>query len=276
MGIQAKIIKDSVSPAGKRIVTFILTYPRIILPEVLTHRDASRNTESSRAIPVKKRLEEVRTNPYYPNYWGKNQSGMQAREELTGVQLVTAKRIWGEIIEFVANKTEELIECGLHKQIANRPLEPYIYIDQVFTVTELSNLAHLRNHPDAQPDFQELAVAMIEAVKASTPVLRTGWHLPFVDDDELILLGNEEALQCSVARCARVSTLNHDGTKPVPAKDMGLFETLKTSGHWSPFEHQAFPMATSEGSSGNFKGWHQYRKCFDNERRVNYPGLGSM
>ena len=52
--IEAKIIADSLSEAGKRIVTFELQYQRFIHGEVMTHRLFSRNAMSSRAIPVKK------------------------------------------------------------------------------------------------------------------------------------------------------------------------------------------------------------------------------
>jgi thymidylate synthase ThyX len=286
MTISAKIIADSVSPLGKRITTFELHYPRIILPEVLTHRALSRNTESSRAIPVKKRIEAIRTEPFYPTHWGANQPGMQARSELTGMALADAQRIWGEIIEFVARKTEELNATGLHKQIANRWLETGIYIDQVVTATELSNFFKLRAHPDAQPEFKVLAETMLETLRSSTPTLigwdddtrPSDWHLPYITLEEKQDLGLSagEALSCSVARCARVSTLNHDGTAPVKSKDLDLAKTLENSGHWSPFEHQAFPLRSSTQASGNFKGWFQYRQSFAFQNATNFPKIGGM
>jgi len=47
----AKIIQDSRS-GSNRITTFELEYPRFIHAELLTHRQFSRNSASSRAIPV--------------------------------------------------------------------------------------------------------------------------------------------------------------------------------------------------------------------------------
>ena len=80
--INAKIVADSMSPEGVRLTTLQLRYPRFILAEFNTHRVFSRNSSSSRAIPVKKMLEQVQTDPAMPVWWGKNQPGMQAREEL--------------------------------------------------------------------------------------------------------------------------------------------------------------------------------------------------
>lgn len=115
--------------------------------------------------------------------------------------------------------------------------------------------------------------------------------------DRLILLK-----KISVGRCARVSYLRQ-GEGDLKA-NIELHDRLAKSGHWSPFEHQATPMGEWKfgandlfpcdgcgGSlksnrsihlfkrdrflcdkcgyghthSGNFHGWHQYRKEFVNE-----------
>jgi hypothetical protein len=78
----AKILADSLSPDGVRLTTMEITFPRIVLAEFNTHRVLSRNSASSRAIPVEKMLRMVQENPYIPESWGKNQKGMQAGEEL--------------------------------------------------------------------------------------------------------------------------------------------------------------------------------------------------
>ena len=81
MTISAKIVADSVSGHGIRLTTMELNYPRFIHSEFMTHRMFSRNAASSRAIPIEKMLEQVQENPAMPIHWGKNQPGMQAREE---------------------------------------------------------------------------------------------------------------------------------------------------------------------------------------------------
>lgn len=90
-GFSARIIADSVSPTGDRLTTAELIFPRFILPEFNTHRMLSKNASSSRAIPVKKQLEKVLTNPYIPERIGVNRSGMQASEYLAGNQLAIAQ-----------------------------------------------------------------------------------------------------------------------------------------------------------------------------------------
>lgn len=69
----------------------------------------------------------------------------------------------------------------------------------------------------------------------------------------------------SVARCARVSYLTHDGVRDVQA-DLKLAETLRTNGHFSPWEHVAH---SCDGRWGNFKGWKQLRYYV--ERRQDLP-----
>ena len=51
--ISAKVIADSVCPKGVRMTTMEIEYPRFILAELNTHRMLSKNSASSRAIPVK-------------------------------------------------------------------------------------------------------------------------------------------------------------------------------------------------------------------------------
>ncbi len=82
MPYSARILCDSLSPVGVRLMTMEVRYPRFIHSEMMTHRVFSRNAASSRAIPIKKMIEAVREEPAMPIWWGRNQSGMAAREEI--------------------------------------------------------------------------------------------------------------------------------------------------------------------------------------------------
>lgn len=263
--IKAEILLDSVSQTGDRLTTFILTYPRFIHSEIMTHRVFSRNAASSRAIPVKKMLEEVKNNPAMPVYWGKNQSGMQAKEELTGYELDKAKQYWLEARDHAISVVEDLQRIGLHKQIANRILEPWFHMRTILTGTEWENFYGLRRHPDAQPEFKALADAMWDAHQNSKPQLKhfNEWHLPFIRDDEW-WMDLELLMKISVARCCRVSYLNLDGSNPDIDKDINLHTKLLESGHMSPFEHAAV-CSNDRFFYGNFRGWKQYRKFIANE-----------
>lgn len=279
--ISVKIIADSISEAGKRITTLQLVYPRFIHAELMTHRVFSRNASSSRAIPVKRMLEMVRTEPAMPIHWGKNQPGMQAGEQLAGSDLETAKQLWLLAAHNAAAVAEAMHEKGLHKQVTNRILEPFQHISVVLTATEFDNFFELRDHKDAQPEIMELAVQMKMAMYDSTPklLLPSEWHLPYVDALEQSRIGDIElAKKVSAARCCRVSYLKHDGTAASIEEDLALCDRLvgAESLHASPFEHQASPDSFhKEGKfggtdhwekpwlHGNFVGWIQHRKLVE-------------
>jgi hypothetical protein len=279
MTIEAKIIADSISDTGKRITTMQLRYPRFIHAEFMTHRVFSRNASSSRAIPVAKLIEDLRRDPAMPIYWGSNKPGMQAGNEIEDIE--DAKRVWLAGRDQAIIVAESLIHgFHLHKQIANRILEPWAHINVVVTATEWDNFYELRIHPDAQPEMRELAMAMFVAQEGSIPkACEPGqWHLPYVSIDEYQLLPVGELIKLSVARCARVSYLTFEGKPPQIEEDLKLYDRLVGGRplHASPAEHQATPLKcngsfkSSDGStkyvysgghlSGNFVGWQQYRK----------------
>jgi thymidylate synthase ThyX len=260
--------------------------PRIVLAEFNTHRVFSRNSASSRAIPVEKMIERVQTDPFIPLYWGKNQKGMQSGEELSEEEQGRARNAWLIARDRAVEQALCMVRRGVHKQITNRLLEPFLWHTVIVTATEWSNFFAQRCHPDAMPEMRLTAEAMRHAMEASTPrPLDYGrWHRPYLlfeqqsitelSSVDRPLKDTAEANKVSVARCARVSYLQHDGTRSVD-KDLELFERLTTGGHWSPFEHVARPIndvapeSTQEyaGWSGNFRGWHQFRKDFPNENR---------
>ncbi len=261
MAIQAKVIADSISPAGVRLVTLQLQFHRFILSEFNTHRVFSRNASSSRAIPVEKIIKQVRENPAIPIHWGKNQRGMQATEELSDEQEAAALAAWLEARDHAVESAQKLVGIGLHKQVVNRLLEPWQWAHDVVTSTEWDNFFSLRVHKDAQPEMETLAVKMRAAMEASTPILRMedDWHLPYILAEERLGLSLAQQIRSSVARCARVSYMNHDGTEPDVAKDSELYErlALHVPPHMSPLEHQATP---GNNRTGNFSGWRQWRK----------------
>lgn len=292
MTISATVIADSVSSQGKRLTTFQLRYPRFIHSEFMTHRMFSRNASSSRAIPVERMIADLRRDPAMPIYWGRNQPGMQAAGSLASDELQAVKRHWLSSMEKAIKHAEYMLDLGLHKQIANRILEPWAHINVVVTATEWANFFALRAHPDAQPEIKALAEAMMAAMGQSDPELMGPgrWHLPYVTREEKcgdeydgrwetdghIYLENLKKI--SVARCARVSYLTHDGRQTTIQEDLALYEKLVVSQplHASPAEHMATPDTQSYQDDGqlgwdnpkehgNFVGWRQLRKQLPNE-----------
>jgi thymidylate synthase ThyX len=269
--IEAKVIADSINALGHRLTTLQLVYPRFIHSEFMTHRVFSRNASSSRAIPVAKMIEQVRTNPAMPIHFGKNQAGMQASEQFEGYDKTWCEIMWIKAANSAADIAEEMMRFNLHKQVANRILEPFQHIHVVMTATEFTNYMELRAHPDAQPEIHELAIKMQEAMDKSKPIERgldatdkNNWHLPYVTDEERMANSLEDLLKVSPARCCRVSYLKHDGSASLIADDIALCERLAGSRpiHASPFEHQAVS-GIDKKLNGNFEGWHQYRKTIE-------------
>ena len=214
--ITSQIVADSNNKAGSRLTTYILEYPRYIHAELLTHRVFSKNSASSRAIPTQKFIEEVRSNPAIPTHWGKNQSGMQANDELSLEEIAQCQAEWLHARDLMIASVERLNELGLHKQITNRLLEPWFHMRIILSGTEFANFFALRAHKDAHPDLQKLAFMMLDQYNESKPQLLTNgqWHIPFGDQiDETRLTGNieEQKIQIAIARCARVSYNNFLG-----------------------------------------------------------------
>jgi len=312
----AVVVADSISPQGHRLRSVQVTAHRFILAEINTHRMLSRSYRSSRAVPVKRLLEEVRTNPAMPVHWGANEPGMQARAELDDVDPVPgwmltargiAKHRWRDAAYEAARAAELLAGTGLHKQIANRVLEPFLWVHGIITATEWDNFFGLRLHEDAQPEFRVLADAAWTAMKASEPTRLDpgGWHLPYVDEDDKARLLDisrthhdlsllDLSLKTSTARCARSSYNSFDtGKRSTLEEDLVTYAKLNIPGteyydptrpiHASPAEHQGTPdkMVESEcgryeewekpDEHGNFVGFCQYRKMLPGEAVAPLP-----
>lgn len=240
MTIIAKILKASKSPDGTTIFSIQARYPRMILAEVNTHAMIAKSTSSSRAVPIKTMLKNIEQDPAMP-IWTLNQSGMQG---LTAPSEIIHKAT--EMAIFHMRQAMALVssladsDLNIHKQDANRYLEPWGHVDTILTATDWDNFFKVRCHKDAAPIMQELANAIKAAIEnTSIQTLKLGeWHLPYVSEEEAISL-EDKAPWVSAARCARVSYLLHDGTQPNAEKDMALAKSLFERGHMSPFEHMA-------------------------------------
>lgn len=273
---EAKVICDSISDAGARITTVQIKFHRFELPALDTHRAFSRNFSSSRAIPTKKFLEQIRNEPAMPVWWGKNQAGMQANEELVGEERQEAIDWWEESAWYAARQAERGAALGVHKQIVNRVVEPFMWVEGIVTATDWDNFFELRCHPDAQPEIRVLAEKIKEVRIHSTPNrLNSGeWHLPYITEEDrknffvnLCMYGSptETLAKVSAARCCRVSYLKHDGTSPNLKEDLALFERLAGGVpiHASPLEHQAEALPDQFARSRNFSGWRQFREIWE-------------
>lgn len=294
----AKILADSVSPDGVRLTTMEVVMPRIVLAEFNTHRillpdgqlffPFSRNSASSRAIPVETMLRRVVEDPYVPEQWDRNGAGMQGHGIIEGDSAEDCKAVWLRARDLAVAQARQLLQLSVHKQTTNRLLEPFLWHTVIVTATEWDNFFHLRDHDAAHPAIRNTAKAMREAQLASTPkfVDYGEWHLPLVDERDADL-SIDDKVKVSCARCARVSYLTHDGRRD-PQADIDLYDRLWRGGHMSPTEHVARPMTGDDAWSvvrqtgmvgghnpvpsktfaGNFRGWVQLRKHIAGEADI--------
>jgi len=303
MSYDAKILADSITEHGERLTTFEVTFPRIVLAEVNTHRMLSRNSASSRATPVAKKIAQIEVDPFIPAAFIKNQKGMQGAEALDDAMALEAEAWWRQGVTGALSVARALSGAGLHKALANRVLEPYAWHTAILSATDWSNFWHLRVNPDAQGEFRTAAEMMLALYEKHEPTLLgdDDWHLPLVSEEERdaalpgtpaeVHAADQRLVKISVARCARVSYLTHDGVRD-QAEDLALYEKLVTGGHLSPLEHVARPMTTYERTRfeqiphmwdgrvwiwagqrtthylGNYDGWVQHRKLVPGEADI--------
>lgn len=261
----------------------------------MTHRALSKNAGGSRAIPIEKMIKNVQDNTVYP-MWTQNEKGMQGK-------LIMNEKLVNELnndVYFMRDQTitevKNLASKGVHKQNANRYLEPFQHIKLLCTGTDWDNFFTLRCHPDAQPEIRSLAEAIREAMKNSKPQkLEPGqWHIPF---EEFMPDGvsEQDKIKVAVARCARVSYNNFDTNSIDVPKDIDLYNKLvvQQPAHMSPTEHIARVPKESELEYfhsrylthevgkftyhrgkyiSNLSGWIQLRKIIEDGEHSHYTG----
>jgi hypothetical protein len=204
---------------------------------------------------------------------------MTGGAELLGWRYYLAKYTWAALSSIVKIGHRVLEIAGLHKQYTNRWLLPISWADGVVTSTEWDNFIKLRLHPSAQPEMQQLAAAIQEALKSSMPdLLEDGeWHFPYIDAEDFeqaisIEASHDKAISqlalISASRCARVSYGFKD--KKDTAADLRRISTLIDSEpiHSAPTEHVAMcpgPGYPTHFNSGNFENWIQLRKVLENK-----------
>lgn len=277
-GIDVEIIKDSINWTGHRLTTYVLKYPRYIHSELMTHRVFSKNSASSRAIPINRMIQNIEDDIVLP-IWTLNQPGMQGKtaDEYTKDK---ATLYWKDVFSRMKVEVADFVDLGIHKQNVNRLLEPWMHIRIILTGTDFENWFALRDHKDAQPEIQELARKMRKVMDESKPTyLKPGeWHIPFDNkypEEELAVEAFKRSagfgadreiedaildlrLKISVANCARISYNNVDGSKSTIEGDLEIYKKLVESEplHASPSEHQACTPSSTDYLKGHMEIRH--------------------
>lgn len=290
-GQYAKVIADSINENGVRITTLEVNFWRAILAECNTHRVISKNTSSTRAIPIKSAIKQL-WSAWFKPVWTKKQPGMMANEPIESwLRNALADTVWFFAFITAIMTSWCLDKIGVSKQYAGRILEPFQYTKAVWTATEWNNFLHLRDHEAAQPEIRDLAQKIRKALDGSKPTrLNQGeWHLPYyqfghwirsLDNPMVDVFGVSlsDARDISASCCAQVSYRKSDDSLEKAKSINGrLIPTDGSPVHASPFEHQATPITkvmkdSPKGFhlkysfdddtfwSGNFRDWYQYRQ----------------
>lgn len=271
---KVSILADSINPGMNRLTTFLLDgFPKVLLAELNTHRNFSRNAASSRAIPMNKVISNLRERPYIP-FWTRKRSGMAGSYTITKEESDVLTEKWLAAMEKAIVAATELHEIGAAKQEVNRLLEPWMLVPVLVSSTEWDNFYSLRCDPAAQPDFRFIAEAMRDAQESSLPVFRKPGevHAPFIGMEESFT--PEQMMEVATARAARVSYTTHDGEVNYE-KDKKLHDSLREMKHMSPFEHSAislpFEPVRHRFPKSNFRGWMQYRKYIEAQDTQDFP-----
>lgn len=270
-------LSDIITPAGVRCTTMELTFPRMVLAELNTHRllsrdgyeqELSRNSASSRAIPTEQNIARVREFPFVPNTFNARVKGMGVGEEMDEELTDHCRKLWLRGMSHATVIAEELNEAGLDKSRANRIMEPFMWHTAIVTATEWENFIALRC-PDgdvfdatfpAAPEIQLLAIEVRKVLAGEPKLLEEGnWALPMFNHDEefdelrgflgglAVPLADAITAACMVSarRVARVSYDKHTDNEPIPISlEKGV--ALENSHHYSPMEHQVRPITTPD------------------------------
>lgn len=239
------VVVDSIEYVGEEEVFDISVssdYHNFLANGITVHNCFSRNASSSRAVPVERTIQNILNDPWVPSDVYKNCKGMQGKDIVNEDDYDIFCEEWQDAAFKAIEVAHKMIDNGFHKQHINRILEPFTKIKVIVTATEWSNFFDLRLSPDADPEIQHLAKAIKMAMDnawGNYINVHDGRTLPYVSFDEMDAIDDNRVLTLiSAARCARVSYLNHDGSKPDILKDLALAKRLINSGHMTPFEHQ--------------------------------------
>lgn len=260
------ILKPALGVTPRELITFTGNFHRYVLSEFNTHRSFSRNSASSRAVPVTQMIELAKYSRVSPIEWGLNQRGMSASKGIEAGDKNSAQYIWNIARTEAIGCAEKLNILQVHKQVINRILEPFLPHTVVFTCDRPSLQAFfaLRISPQAQPEIREFAIAVEKAFNDSEPKeLNLGQlHLPFVakiyhweevfnrqtiaydvgEKDEFVY---SLPIFQSVATCARFSYLGHEKSQTDLSQEK-LFWDLYKNRHMSTFEHVAVALSSDD------------------------------
>lgn len=293
--IKAEIIAHSRNiETGDELITYRLTYPRIILAQLNTYKSLVKITASSRAQPFNKVVEVIENDPFIPLAYQRAHKGMQGTEYFTDEEEIRQRDLeWLTARDKAVEQAKKLNDLGVTKQVTNRILEAYMWVTQLVTGTreayehlfnqrcpeyeiggvkgrskkemglDLSDEEWLTcNKGHAEIHFMDLAEKMYDALRDSEPKeLKPGeLHIPYLDTPLMTPdLFPEDVIKYSCGLTAHTSyTTIGDGTKMTIEKARGLFDHCLENGHYSVFEMIGRAMSKDELDDPRRRGFRGF------------------
>lgn len=293
--IKAEIVAHSRNiETGDEIITYRLTYPRIILAQLNTYKQITKITASSRAQPFNKVVEVIENDPFIPLAYQRTHKGMQGTEYFTTEEEIRERDLeWLTARDKAVEQAKKLNDLGVTKQVTNRILEAYMWVTQLVTGTREAyehlfnqrcpeyevngvkgrskkemglNLTDeewlLSNKGHAEIHFMDLAEKMYDALGDSEPKeLKPGeLHIPYLDTPLMTPdLFPEDVIKYSCGLTAHTSyTTIGDGTKMTIEKARGLFDHCLENGHYSVFEMIGKAMSKDELDDPRRRGFRGF------------------
>lgn len=293
--IKAEIVAHSRNvETGDELITYRLTYPRIILAQLNTYKQITKITASSRAQPFNKVVEVIENDPFIPLAYQRAHKGMQGTEYFTDEEEIRQRDLeWLTARDKAVEQAKKLNDLGVTKQVVNRILEPWMWVTQLVTGTReaYEHLFNQRcpeyevngvkgrskkemgldltdeewltsNKGHAEIHFMDLAEKMYDALRDSEPKeLKPGeLHIPYLDTPLMTPdLSPEDVIKYSCGLTAHTSyTTIGDGTKMTIEKARGLFDHCLENGHYSVFEMIGKAMSKDELDDPRRRGFRGF------------------
>lgn len=252
--ITSDIIADSwLADEERRVTTFKLHMPKIMLGELVRHRIYSFSVQSARARSTQTKLLAVYQDPFIPMLPLAEHKGMQGYDLVNDLTMAAVQELWKVARNKMLEYAREMEELGYSHQYTNRLLEPFMMVDVVMTGDDWDNFLTLRTDKAAQFEIQVTARQMRDLLKHSEPqVLSPGQvHLPFMKGQHY---GPYQMAMMSAASTARTSYIDPTDSQHSPQKNIELANNLLENRHLSPFEAVVMSLSSDSRHKGEYTG----------------------
>lgn len=281
--IKVKIILDSINEENSRLTTIIIKCPQSFSHEFMKHKMFIKNIGNFKQDTILTTIESVEKDMSLLKNIGKKTKKI---EKIAHDLKFKVTQMWLNRAKKVENEAKKLINLGMHKQIANKILEPYVFNTILITGTQksYSDFFLLAEKRQKIKEMQILANEIILIYKNNKPVLlpEGSWHLPYITQGDLDIINFDDYNQCmdilckiSAVRCLKMNYFNFSSNSHF---DIGLeldvynkmIESFPVNISFT--EHIAMSSISNKQMESSFDSWIKYRDTLSGKFRKKYIG----